>query len=61
MGKPVTQQNQRDQSINETQNLTQELQQMGDLDPDALAYIRAKRNVETLHKAKKQMTSIRNK
>jgi hypothetical protein len=25
-----------------------------DLDPDALAYIRAKRNVDDLHKAKRQ-------
>lgn len=36
-----------------------EMGRIEETDPDALAYIRAKKNVDTIHKAKKQMASIK--
>ena len=34
-------------------------QKVEEEDPDAVAYIKARKNVSTLHKAKKQMTQIK--
>lgn len=38
---------------------TAEMNRIEESDPDAMAYIRAKKNVDTIHKAKKQMATIK--